>query len=83
MEKVTVTGTKGQIVIPIEMRRKIGLEPGQRVAVALEGDVVVLRPVPKDLVAAMTGCLKGRTPLTDELVKEHAEEVRQDAKGDL
>jgi AbrB family looped-hinge helix DNA binding protein len=35
---------KGQITIPVEMRRKLGLKPRDRVCFELEGDSIRLRP---------------------------------------
>ena len=36
--------TKGQIVIPADVRHRHGWEPGQRLDVVDDGDAVVLRP---------------------------------------
>jgi antitoxin PrlF len=35
-------GAKGQVVIPKELRERVGLQPGSEVDFALEGDRVVL-----------------------------------------
>lgn len=40
LSKVT---SKGQTTIPVEIRRHLGIEPGSRVAFAIEGEQVVLR----------------------------------------
>ena len=76
-------GTKGQIVIPAEIRHQFGLEPGQRVGVVAEGDRITLTPIPVDLIEYLTGCLKDGPSLTAELVREHAEELRRDAERGL
>jgi AbrB family looped-hinge helix DNA binding protein len=39
-------GTKGQVVIPKDLRDRVGLHPGTAVDFALEGDRIVLLPVP-------------------------------------
>ena len=75
--QVTV-GTKGQVVIPIDIRRAIGLEPGQKVDLALEEDRVVMRAIPRDLIAALTGSLRGGRSMLEDLKREHAEEVQRD-----
>lgn len=45
MSKVTTTkmSSKGQIVIPEEIRKKLDLEPGAQFVVVGDGDVIVLR----------------------------------------
>jgi AbrB family looped-hinge helix DNA binding protein len=83
MGKTMTVGTKGQVVIPAEIRREIGLEPGQRVEVRVEEGRVVLRPIPRDLITALSGCLKDGPSLTAVLIREHAEELRRDAERGL
>jgi AbrB family looped-hinge helix DNA binding protein len=48
--ETTVT-QKGQVTIPVEVRRAMGLGPRSRVRFELHGDVVVLRPVSSKLLA--------------------------------
>ena len=78
MRHTATIGAKGQIVIPVDVRRELGLEPGQRVSVVVRDGRLFLLPLPDDLIGALTGCLEGHRSLTEELVREHAEEVRQD-----
>ena len=73
-----LVGAKGQIVIPASIRKAMGLEPGQRVNVRLDGGAVVLTAIPRDLVEALTGCLSEGSSLTEALEREHAEELRRD-----
>lgn len=44
-EDVVKVSTKGQIVIPKELRKRLGIEPGKRLFVATEKDVILLRKV--------------------------------------
>ncbi|MGY8779552.1 MAG: AbrB/MazE/SpoVT family DNA-binding domain-containing protein [Longimicrobiales bacterium] len=41
----TKLSTRGQVVIPEEIRNRLGLEPGAQFVVIGEGDVVVLKTV--------------------------------------
>jgi AbrB family looped-hinge helix DNA binding protein len=76
-------GPKGQVVIPAAVRKAVNLEPGQRVDIEVRDGVLVLTPIPKDLIGYLAGSLKGgRSPLPD-LIREHAEEVRRDEEGHL
>jgi AbrB family looped-hinge helix DNA binding protein len=56
MAAVTVS-PKFQVVIPKEVREKLGLSPGQRIQVVVYGDRIELIPVKP--VRRMRGFLKG------------------------
>lgn len=79
---VVKTSTKGQVVIPAEIRKKIGLEPGGKVLVGLSGDKkVTIEPIPADPIEALRGSLKGVPSLTGALLEERQEErKREEAK---
>jgi len=40
---VTIMSTKGQIVVPKEIRDRAGIDPGDKIEISLEGRVVHLR----------------------------------------
>ena len=66
MAAVTVS-PKYQVVIPKEVRKKLGLTPGQKIQIVLYGDRVELIPVRP--VRRMRGFLKGintRVPREDD-----------------
>lgn len=58
MRTSTVT-QKGQVTIPAQVRRKLGLRTGDRVRFVEEGDRIVVKPVPSDVEAAF-GLAKAR-----------------------
>ena len=58
---------KGQILVPKHLRQKLGLKPGGKVHLAEEEGRLVLTPVPPDPIQAVTGFLKGRFSLTQDL----------------
>jgi AbrB family looped-hinge helix DNA binding protein len=68
--QITTVSTKGQLVIPSQMRNQLGIRPGTRVAVALEGDHIVLYPVSERLVEESKGMLAGGPSLSEELQQE-------------
>lgn len=58
MSTVTVS-EKGQVVIPAEIRRRLGIEPGCPLAFTLEGNtirVAVKRPVTATQVERVMAC---------------------------
>ena len=80
--KIVTVGSKGQIVIPVEARRAIDLQPGQRVELTVDDGSVCVRPIPRDLVGFLTGWLREGSSLTAALTREHAEEIEKDeARG--
>ncbi len=58
MDTSTLT-QKGQVTIPVGIRKKLGLRTGDRVAFTQEGDHVVVKPVQKNIKAAF-GLVKAR-----------------------
>jgi AbrB family looped-hinge helix DNA binding protein len=47
MSQVATTklSSKGQVVIPEEIRERLGLEPGDQFVVVVDGDVVILKTI--------------------------------------
>lgn len=45
--------SKSQLVLPAEVRRKLGIRPGDRLIVELEGDHAVIRKAPRSDVEAL------------------------------
>jgi AbrB family looped-hinge helix DNA binding protein len=70
---------KGQVVIPAELRLRYGIKPGNRLEIRDAGDHLELYPLPADPITAFRGSLKLNPSLTDELIAEHQQEVKQDA----
>jgi len=75
---ITKATSKGQVVIPAELRRKFKITGGTRLAIAAgEGDVILLRPVPDNPIEASRGMLKGKSSLTKTLLKERCDEAKR------
>lgn len=72
---------KGQILIPRQLRRKLGFKPGGKVQLIEEGGRLVVTPAPEDPIAAATGFLTGTFSLTADLQREHREEARRERKA--
>ena len=67
--------SKGQLVIPAELRRKHGIEAGTRVKF-LEDQFgrIVLQPVTDEYIDRLMGCLSEGPDLLANWQKEHREE---------
>ena len=70
MDNTTRVSTKGQVVIPAELRKKHRLEPGAPVQIIEYGELICLAPVVKDPLDAAYGALPTGPSLAEELLKE-------------
>jgi AbrB family looped-hinge helix DNA binding protein len=81
----TKLSTKGQIVLPTQLRARLGLQPGDNLDVEIEGDCIVLRPpkVPKGKARIIKDPVSGLPVLdTDDdvppLTSEQVDEILAD-----
>jgi AbrB family looped-hinge helix DNA binding protein len=72
--QITTVSTKGQFVIPSEMRTALAIKPGTRICVTQEGSRIVLEPVSAELVDQTRGMLAGGPSLTKALLRERRRE---------
>jgi AbrB family looped-hinge helix DNA binding protein len=74
--QITTVSTKGQFVIPSEMRSALGIKPGTRIAVTHDGTKITLQPVTDELVDTTRGMLKGKGQLAEKLRRKWRREDR-------
>ena len=67
----STVSSKGQIVIPADLREDFGIRPGTRVAIRREGDALVLQPVTAEFVEKVAGSYKGKTSMVAAREREH------------
>jgi AbrB family looped-hinge helix DNA binding protein len=80
MESAYVT-TKGQLVIPARIRRKLGIKPGTKVCFVERDNEILFQPVTKEYIRGVCGMLKSTTSVTDELLSERKKDKqREEAK---
>jgi AbrB family looped-hinge helix DNA binding protein len=80
MKGMSATFTsKGQLVVPAELRRKHGIGAGTKVNF-LEDQFgrIVLQPITEDYIDRVMGCLADATDLTTLWEKEHREEGQRE-----
>jgi AbrB family looped-hinge helix DNA binding protein len=81
MNTLTISN-KGWVVIPAELRKKYHLTPGTEVIIVDYGGVLSIVPAYKDPIKKGRGLLKNLPDLTNDLLKERAQErEREDSKG--
>jgi AbrB family looped-hinge helix DNA binding protein len=75
-------GRRGQFTLPSEIRRKIGLQEGDHIAIVTQGDQVILRPITHTLLN-----LRGSVPVSapqdfaairHQVIAKHTQEIAQD-----
>lgn len=44
---ILTVSTKGQISIPIDIRKRLGIEEGTKISIYCDGNNIVLKPLPK------------------------------------
>jgi AbrB family looped-hinge helix DNA binding protein len=79
----THLGKGGRLVIPAEYRKALGLEPGDPVVLALEGNAVRLatpRQAVKHAQALVGRYIPANRDLADELIRDRRAEVRRETK---
>lgn len=74
MTQITTVSTKGQFVIPADMRERLGIRPGTRIAITLQESRIVLEPVSEKLVDETRGILAGRPLLSRVLRQERSKD---------
>jgi AbrB family looped-hinge helix DNA binding protein len=87
MEQIYITvSSKGQMVIPAAFREELGIEPGTRVAVRLEGTRVILEPYSLAAklrrIDELQGLTAGGPSMTDELLKDRRREREMELAKD-
>ena len=77
---IVKTSSKGQMVIPKEIRDKLGIKPGKKVMLKVVGKHAEITPLPDDPIEYMCGILKGGPSLAEELLAERRRDNEIDEK---
>ena len=79
----TVVSSKGQVVIPAELRDEFGLEKGTRATWTKEGGRLILTPITVRRLREIRGFLKpapGEPTMFDELFAERERERKREKR---
>jgi len=77
---VVTTSSRGQIVIPKDVRKKLNILPGKKILVKAEGDRAILLPLPDDPVEHFCGIFQKGPSLTKALFSERKKERDREKK---
>lgn len=70
------TLSKGQIVIPVDIRKRYHIEPGTEMQIMEYGGIIYLIPPVEDPIDAACGLLPSTPSLSERLLKERKGEFR-------
>lgn len=70
--------TKGQLVIPAQLRRQLDIGPGTYIRIEEHDGHLQLTPLGDDIIAATRGMCRGEGSLTQDLLDERAAELRRE-----
>ena len=80
MPVVTIS-SKGQLVVPKEIREALGIKPKQKILLKLVEDHAEIEPLPDDPIEHLCGIFKDHpVSLTAELLKDREEDKRREEK---
>ncbi len=77
---MTTISSKNQITLPAHLLRELGLNPGDRLAIDLEGERLVLRPRPRDWVRHYAGSLRGLYGQDRQQADEYVQDLRDETR---
>jgi len=77
---IVSTSSRGQIVIPREIRKRLKLVPGKKLLIKVEGDHAILRPLPDNPVDYYCGFFAGDESLTEALKEEREKDREREAE---
>lgn len=64
--ELTRLSSKGQLVIPLDMRKTLGLRTGTRLAMFTDGKHILLKPIPTPDVSAFKRLVAEATKITEK-----------------
>jgi AbrB family looped-hinge helix DNA binding protein len=83
--KIVAISDKGQVTLPVEVRRRLDLQPGSRMEVEIKGDSLLLRPMKS--LRSLKGFFAAATPAAredswDKVRRETERRVAREVAGE-
>ena len=74
MSVIITASSRGQIVIPRDIRRALHIVPGKKLSVKKESGRILITPLPDDPVEAFCGIFEEGPSLTKALLEQRKED---------
>ena len=75
----TIVTTKGQIVIPAKIRRRLNIKRGTKLYIEERGDELVIKAVTPEYFEKIAGVLQTKGKLSKALLEERAGDKEREA----
>jgi AbrB family looped-hinge helix DNA binding protein len=72
----TTLSTKGQIIIPAEIRDQMKLSVGTKLSIQRDGQTLILRPITSEFIDSLYGATKGLGKLRDTMHRDDKDKER-------
>jgi len=72
----TTLSTKGQIIIPAEIRDQMKLSAGTKLSIQRDGQTLILRPITPEFIDSLCGSTKGLGKLRDTMHRNDQDKDR-------
>jgi AbrB family looped-hinge helix DNA binding protein len=69
-----VVTTKGQLVIPARLRRRLGIKKGTRITFAEDAGRIIVQPITREFIRGLRGSLNGKLSALAALLEERKRE---------
>ena len=77
---IVTMSSRGQIVIPKEIRKQLQIVPGKKLSIKLENDHVRLTPLPDDPVDYFCGIFEEKDSITKALIDHRRKDKIRESK---
>ncbi len=74
MPVIITASSRGQIVIPKDIRRDLNIVPGKKLSIKEDSGRILITPLPDDPVESFCGIFKEGPSLTTALIEERKED---------
>jgi AbrB family looped-hinge helix DNA binding protein len=77
---ITQATIKGQVLIPVDLRKKYHIHKGSRLGIIDRGGEIMVKPLPKDIIQAARGFLKGGPSALKMLLEERRKDCEREER---
>jgi AbrB family looped-hinge helix DNA binding protein len=75
-----VVTTKGQLVVPAEIRRRFGIKPGTAIRFIERDGEILFQPVTKEFIRSLQGSLRASGSAAEALLRDRAADRKREEK---